>query len=63
MGVPTILDIGMLFLTPHIKLLALILRIARQAIQIETDAFLRGDYLLYRSSGAKIARMLFRPER
>jgi hypothetical protein len=53
----------MLFLTPHIELLALILRIARQAIKIEGNAFLSGDDLLYRSSGAKFARMLIRPER
>jgi hypothetical protein len=44
----------MLFLTPHIKLLTLVLSIARQALKTEGNAFLRGDYPLYGSCSAKI---------
>jgi hypothetical protein len=45
----------MLVLTPVIELLALALRIARETLKIESNAFLGGDNLLYRSSGAKIS--------
>ena len=63
-GVPTILDIRTFLLAPMIELLALDLRIARQTFNIEGNAFLGGDNLLHRSSGARIARtmVMIRPE-
>jgi hypothetical protein len=42
-GAPTILNVGLLLLTPQIELLALGLAIARQTCKIERDTFLSSD--------------------
>jgi len=59
-GAPTILNVGLLLLTPQIEFLALGLGIARQTCKIEGNTFLSSDYLLQGTCGAKIARTSIR---